>query len=140
MMSLKESILSREQGIYRKVWETKEDTVKFLKSNGYVDCTNDIRFKMFDKHIVERSRELGMPVYVLGNYDSDPITHWIRVFDYKKDKRTIFFWRDKEIDYNLRSKGETCGMYMLIDAKTYDIREIEDLEEFKDIVRDRLGL
>lgn len=134
-----ESILSKEKGLYstEKYWKVTEQFVSFLESNGYkkVDTLGSYE-------LLIESKKKGLPVYSLGDYNSEPITHWIKFCDCKKDKGTVFFWRDEETIDKLKSRGSSSKIYAVIKEDSYGSHwtNINDLEEFRNKVRVTLGL
>ena len=93
MIHLNEAVAKRMTGKYElEAWETKEGIMEFLEENG---------FKMIEgrksSEIIEKSEQLGgSPVYSLGQYTSDPTTHWIKFYS-PKWKNRILFCRENKI-------------------------------------------
>lgn len=142
MRTIRESILSKKQGIYSKVsteedWKEKELFVSFLKSNGYSGSACHV-----SKELLDISKKCGCQVYSLGDYNSSSVTHWVMFCDYNKDKETVFLWRDEKTIDKLKSRGYGAKLYAVIkeDSSGSHWTAISDLEDFRDRVHHVLGL
>jgi hypothetical protein len=107
-----------------EAWETKEGIMEFLEENG---------FKMIEgrksSEIIEKSEQLGgSPVYSLGQYTSDPITHWIKFYS-PKWKNRILFCRENKILKSINSRS--TSVWSVIVGESWN--DFNDFDSFLSI-------
>lgn len=132
MIHLNEAVAKRMTGKYElEAWETKEGIMEFLEENG---------FKMIEgrksSEIIEKSEQLGgSPVYSLGQYTSDPTTHWIKFYS-PKWKNRILFCRENKILKSINSRS--TSVWSVIVGESWN--DFNDFDSFREIVREKLGI
>jgi hypothetical protein len=112
-------------------WETKEGIIDFLEENGFKRIEG-----RKSSEIIGKSEQLGdVPVYAVGDYTSDPTSHWIKFYSPKWRNR-ILFCRENKIVKNINSRSSS--VWSVIVGESWN--DFNDFDSFREIVREKLGI
>jgi hypothetical protein len=135
MKHLYEAIAKRSTGKYNLMdgWGTKEQIVSFLEKHGYTRIVTQENYE-----IQYTSAAMKKPIYSVGDYTSDPMTHWIKFCDPIKAPYKLFFCRESDILDKVKRYGGIASLYSVVSNGKWE--RIGSLEKFREIVKKELGI
>ena len=135
MKHLYEAVARRTTGKYNLLdsWSTKEQIVSFLEKHGYTRIETQENYDIQYTSVAMRK-----PIYSVGDYTSDPMTHWIKFCNHTKAPYKLFFCRESDIVEAVKRYGGIASLYSVVSNGKWE--RIGSLEKFREIVNKELGI